>query len=105
MPTEGQDLFLLLVGALTQDGFPAGKLVEHVGGATFAAERLVGGSQGHPVGTEAVVFLGQEDAVEAELTDGLRPLDRVLVLFIALVEVCIPVARRITSVKASTMSC
>ena len=90
---EGKDLFLLFLGALTQNGIPAGKLVENVGGATGAAEGLVSGGKGHPIGTQTTVLLGKEDLVKAELANCRNPFLGVFGAFIAFLEVLLPVTR------------
>ena len=90
---EGKDLFLLFLGALTQNGIPAGKLVENVGGATGATEGLVSGGKRHPIGTQTAVFLRKEDLVKTELANGRNPFLGVFGAFIAFLEVLLPVTR------------
>ena len=90
---EGKDLFLLFLGALTQNGIPAGKLVENVGGATGAAKGLVSGGKGHPIGPQTAVLLGKEDLVKTELANCRNPFLGVFGAFIAFLEVLLPVTR------------
>ena len=86
------DCIDLLRRAFADDGLEAGQLIEHVGRAAVLTEHLIDCHEGDQrlLKAESATVFGEHDLIETEIAESLHPAKRVLMLFVALLEVLIP---------------